>query len=57
MKLINTHFFKDIFFVSKKTKSTCGKTCMQLFVSDKGFEFVVAMKAQSEFFDALKLFA
>ena len=30
---------------------------MQLFVSDKGFVFVVPMKSRLEFPDALKLFA
>ena len=56
-KRINTHFFTDTFFVTKKAKSIRGNTCMQLFVSDKGFVFVVPMKARSEFSDALKLFA
>ena len=54
---INTHFFTDTFFVTKKAKSTIGNTCMQLFVSDKGFVFVVPMKSKAEFPDALKLFA
>ena len=44
-KCINTHFFIDTFSITKKGKSTCGNTCMQLFVSDKGFVFVVPMKA------------
>ena len=56
-KRINTHFFTDTFFVTKKAKSTCDNTCMQLFVSDKGFVFVVPMKSKAEFPDALKLFA
>ena len=56
-KRINTHFFTDTFFVTKKTKSTCGNTCMQLFVSDKCLVFVVPMKARYEFPDALELFA
>ena len=54
---INTHFFTDTFFVTKKAKSSRGNTCMQLFVSDKGFVFVVPMKSKSEFVSALKLFA
>ena len=37
--------------------STCVNTCMQLFVSDKEFVFVVSMKTQSEFPDALTFFA
>ena len=41
---INSHFFTDTFFVTKQAKSTRGNICMQLFVSDKGFVFVVPMK-------------
>ena len=37
--------------------SARGYTCMQLFVSDKGYVFVVAMKRVSEFLQALKMFA
>jgi hypothetical protein len=35
-KRINSQFFTDTFFVTEKGKSTCGNTCAQLFVSDKG---------------------
>ena len=37
---INSHFFTDTFFVTKRAKYTRGNTCMQLFVSDKGFVFL-----------------
>ena len=53
---IKTHFFTDTFFVTKKAKSSRGNTCMQLFVSDMGFVFVVAMKSKGDFVHALKLF-
>ena len=56
-KRINSHFFTDTFFVTKKAKSKRGNTCMQLFVSDKGFVYVVPMKSKSEFPFALKQFA
>ena len=56
-KRINTHFFTDTFFVTKKAMSTRGNTCMQLFVSDKGFVYVVPMKSKADFPDALKQFS
>ena len=55
-KHINTHFFTDTFFVTKKAKSTRGNMSMQLFVSDKGFVHVVSMLSKSQFPDALKSF-
>jgi len=51
------YFFTDTFFVTKKGKSTSGNTCMQLFVSDKGFVYVVPMKSKGKFPNALKMFA
>ena len=54
---INKHFFTDTFFFTKKVKSACGNTCMQLFVSEKGFVFIVPMKSWSKFSNDLKLFA
>ena len=54
---INSHFFTDTFFVTKWAKYTRGNTCMQLFVSDKGFVFVVPMKSKEEFPLELKCFA
>jgi len=56
-KRINSHFFTDTFFVTKKAKSQRGNNCMQLFVSDKGFVYVVPMKSKSDFPFALKQFA
>jgi hypothetical protein len=56
-KRINTHFFTDTFFVTKKARSTRGHNCVQLFVSDKGFVYVVPMKSKGEFPYALKMFA
>ena len=40
-----------------KAKSTQGNTMMQLFVSDKGFVYIVPMKSRGEFHLALKMFA
>lgn len=57
-KRINHYFFTDTFFVTKKAKSWIrSNTCMQIFVSDKGFIFVVAMKSKKDFPKALRLFA
>ena len=57
-KRIHQHFFMDTFFATKKAgKSSRGYTCMQLFVTDKGFVFVVPMRSKSEAPQALKLFA
>lgn len=57
-KRIRDHFFMDTFFATKKArKSSRGNTCMQLFVSDKGFLFVVPMKSKADAPAALKMFA
>jgi hypothetical protein len=45
-KRINSHFFTDTFFVTKKAKSQWGNNCMQLFVSDKGYVYVVHNEVQ-----------
>ena len=48
-KRINEHFFMDTFFATKKAgKSSGGNSCCQLFVTDKGFVYVVPMKSRSE---------
>ena len=48
----------DTFFASKKkTRSTRGNTCCQLFVTDKGFVYVVPMRQKSDVPKALKQFA
>jgi hypothetical protein len=55
---IKQHFFMDTFFATKQSKqTTCGNTCMQLFVTDKGFVYVVPMPSKSDVPKALKLFA
>jgi hypothetical protein len=56
-KRISSHFFTDTFFATKKAKSQRGNDCIQLFVSDKGYVYVVPMKSKSEFPFALKQFA
>ena len=55
---INQHFFMDTFFATKKGgTSSRGNTCCQLFVTDKGFIYVVLMKRKSEVLSAIKQFA
>ena len=54
---IKSYFFTDTFFVTKKAESSRGYTCMQIFVSDKGYVFISTMKSVSEFPKALKMFA
>ena len=55
---IDQHFFMDTFFARKKDgKSSRGHTCCQLFVTDKGFIFVVPMKSKGEVLSAVKEFA
>ena len=57
-KRIHQHFFMDTFFATKKAgKSSRCYTCMQLFVTHKGFVSMVPMRSKSEASQALKLFA
>ena len=56
-KRINCAFFTDTYFVTGKEKSTWGSTMMQLFVSDKGFFYIVPMKYRGELHLALNMFA
>jgi hypothetical protein len=57
-KRISEYFFTDTFFATKKVgKSTRGNTCCQLFVTDKGFVYVVPLKLESEVLQAIKQFA
>ena len=52
------YFFMDTFFATKKAgTSSRGNTCCQLFVTDKGFIYVVPMKCKSEVLSAIKQFA
>ena len=55
-KKIKSHFFTDTYFVTGKSRSTRWNKCMQLFVSDKGFVYVVPMKTKGEFPSALNIF-
>ena len=54
---IKSYFFTYAFFVTKKAASSRGYTCMQIFVSDKGYVFIAAMESVSEFPKALNFFA
>ena len=48
----------DTFFATKKGGTLSrGNTCCQLFVTDKGFIYVVPMRRKSEVLAAIKLFA
>ena len=50
-------FYMDTMFATKKSGKTLrGHSCMQLFVTDKGFVHVVPMKSKSEVHLALKEF-
>ena len=53
---IRSNFFTDTFFVDKRATTVEGYTCMQLFVSDKGYVAVYPMVSKGQFNDALKLF-
>ena len=55
-KRINSLFYTDTFFAKNDAKSTRGNTCMQIFVSDKGYVAVYPMKTKSEFKDCLHMF-
>ena len=57
-KQIKEFFFMDTFIVTKKGgQSSRGHTCCQLFVTDKGFIYVVPMKKKSEVLLTIKQFA
>jgi hypothetical protein len=57
-KRIHEYFFMDTFFATKKAgKSSQGHSCCQLFVTDKGFVYVVPMKSKSEVLQAVEEFA
>ena len=56
-KRIDELFYMDTFFSTKKSKKLSrGNTCCQLFVTDKGFVYVVPMKSKAEVPQALKQF-
>ena len=57
-KRIRDFFSVDTFFATKKGgQSSSGHTCCQLFVSDKGFMYVVPMRRKSEVLLAIMQFA
>jgi hypothetical protein len=56
-KRINDYFFMDTFFATKTAdKSSRGHSCCQLFVTDKGFVYVVPMRSKKEVLQAVKQF-
>ena len=55
-KQINCSLFTDTYFVAGKAKSTRGNTMMKLFVSDKGFVYIMPMKYRGEFHLTLNMF-
>ena len=55
-RTIADHFFTDTMFANKKATSTRGNTCMQIFVTDKGYLKVIPMEAESQVAKAYKLF-
>ena len=57
-KRLNLYFFMDTFFAtSKGGRSSRGHTCVQLFVTDKGYIYVIPMKKKSDVLQAVKQFA
>jgi hypothetical protein len=55
---IKEFFFMDTFFATKKAKkSSRGNACCQLFVTDKGFVYVVPMTKEADVLKAVKQFA
>ena len=56
-KRIKEFFFMDTFYATGKAgRSTRGNTCMQIFVTDKGFTWVCPMTTESEIHSAVKRF-
>ena len=54
---LREYFYMDTMFASQKSgPTTRGNTCLQLFVTDKGFVFVCPMKQKAHLHYALKLF-
>ena len=54
---LNSTFFTDTMFATKKATSTRGNTCAQIYVSDKMFVAIHPMRTQSEYLSSLKRFA
>ena len=58
MLRVSEFFCMDTFFATKLAKkSSRGFTCMQLFVTNKGFVYVIPMKSKAEVPQAVKAFA
>ena len=56
-KHIKDHFFTNTMFASKKVgASCCGNTCMQIFLTDKGYLKVIPMQKKGQVHQAYKLF-
>ena len=54
---IKEYFYMDTMFASIKSgKTTRGNTCLQLFVTDKGFVFVCPLRRKGDVPQAMKLF-
>ena len=57
-KRIDEYFFMDTFLATRKAqRSVRGNTCCQLFVTDKGFIYVVPMRTRLDLLSAVKQFA
>ena len=55
---VDENFFMDtLFATSKAGKSTRGNTCCQLFVTDKGFLYIVPLKSKKDVILAMKPFS
>ena len=53
---IDSQFFTDTFFVTARGKSSRGHTCMQIYVSDRGYVALYPMTSKGEFIDTLRMF-
>jgi hypothetical protein len=57
-KHLKEYFFMDTLFATgKANRSSRGNTCAQLFVTDKGFVYIVPMTKESDVLQAVKQFA
>ena len=57
-KHLKQYFYMDtLFATSKAKKSSRGHTCAQLFVTDKGFVYIVPMTKENQVLHAVKQFA
>ena len=57
-KHLKEYFYMDTLYATKDAgKSSRGNKCAQLFVTDKGFVYIVPMKSESQVLHAVKQFA